>query len=255
MTSRADAMGGDLVWTFDALGNRATQRNRTDDGPAVSVTWTHDPYGRILARTADGMVTTYAYDLAGNLLTATTGSLVITATYDRLGRVLTVDDEDAGSTPDTTYTCSLTSPSWTDPTGSWTASLDKFDRPVAMTDPVSASGWTFSYGTAGQVRSATAGNGNTVASTFDATGRELARTTRTGETDRAAYTWTHNRAGLVLTEDSQVTGDPANGTVGYGYDQLGRLTSSGSTGYNWDAATETVLGSVETRLIGFRRPR
>jgi hypothetical protein len=37
-------------------------------------------------------------------------------TYDRLNRVLTVDDDDLGTTADTTYTYSLTSPSWTDET-------------------------------------------------------------------------------------------------------------------------------------------
>jgi RHS repeat-associated protein len=240
--------------TFDALGNRATQRNRTDDGPAVSVTWTHDPYGRILTRTADG-TTTYTYDANGNRLTATAGTMTITATYDRLGRVLTVDDEDAGSTPDTTYTYSLTSPAWTDPTGSYTATLDKFDRPTAMTDPVSASGWTFSYGTAGQVTAITQGNGNTVASTYDTAGRELTRTTKTGSTTRAAYTWTHNRAGLVLSEASTITGDPANGTLGYGYDPLGRLITSGATGYAWDAATNrTGSGSSTTAFDAANRP-
>ncbi len=60
---------------------------------------------------------------------------MITATYDRLGRPLTVDDEDAGTTPDTTYTYSLTSPAWTDPTGSYTATLDPFDRVTGLERP------------------------------------------------------------------------------------------------------------------------
>ena len=260
MTSRTDAMGGDLVWTYDALGNQVTQRNRTDDGPAVSVTWTHDPYGRILSRTADGTATTSTYDLAGNRLSATTGAMTITATYDRLGRVLTVDDEDAGTTPDTSYTWTVgtggvSTPAWTDPTGSYTATLDAFDRPVAMTDPVSASGWAWTYGTSGQVTGSTHGNGNTVTSTYDAAGRELIRTTKTGGTTRAAYTWTHNRAGLVLSEASTITGDPANGTIGYAYDPLGRLTGSGATTYTWDAtANRTGAGSSTTAFDAANRP-
>lgn len=44
--------------------------------------------------------------------------------YDRLNRPLTVDDEDAGTGADTTYTYSLTSPSWTDPTGTYLVTLD-----------------------------------------------------------------------------------------------------------------------------------
>ena len=65
-------------------------------------------------------------------MTATTGSQTITTTYDRLGRPLTVDDEDTGTLADTTYTYSLTSPAWTDPTGSYTATLDRFDRTLAV---------------------------------------------------------------------------------------------------------------------------
>ena len=254
-TGRTDADGGTLVWRYDALGNRTSQRNRVDPVPTNSVQWTHDPFGRILTRTADSTVTTYTYDLAGNRRTATTGTLVITATYDRLNRVLTVDDEDPDTTPDTTYTYSLTSPSWTDPTGSYTATLDAFDRPVAMTDPASASGWAWTYLAAGQAEVATAGNGNTTTSTHDATGRELTRTTRTGGTTRAAYTWTYNRAGLVLSEASTITGDLSNGSIDYAYGPLGRLTTSGSTGYTWDAATNrTGAGSSTTTFDAANRP-
>ena len=103
--------------------------------PLNQVTWTYDAAGRMASRTADNTTTTYTYDANGNRLTASAGGLVITATYDRLNRVLTVDDEDAGTTADTSYTYSLTSPSWTDPTGTYTATLDKFDRATALHDP------------------------------------------------------------------------------------------------------------------------
>jgi RHS repeat-associated protein len=255
MTNRTDALGGQLIWRYDEVGNRTSQRNRTDPVPTNSLQWAYDAAGRMTSRTANGVTTTYTYDAGGNKLTATTGTMTITATYDRLNRVLTVDDDDADTTPDTRYTYSLTSPSWTDPTGSYSATLDAFDRPVAMTDPVSASTWSWTYGAAGQVKDATQGNGNMVASTFDATGRELTRTTADNGTTRAAYEWAYNRAGLVLTEDSQVTGDPSNGTTAYGYDPLGRLTSSGSTGYTWDAATNrTGSGSSTTAFDAANRP-
>jgi YD repeat-containing protein len=120
---------------------------------------------------------------------------------------------------------------------------------------VSPQAWTTTYGTGGQVRAATQGNGNTTTSTHDATGRELARTTRTGSTSRAAYTWTYNRAGLVLSEASTITGDPSNGTVAYAYDPLGRLTTSGATAYTWDAATNrTGSGSSTTAFDAANRP-
>jgi RHS repeat-associated protein len=156
-------------------------------------------------------------------------------------RVLTVDDEDAGTTADTTYTYSLTSPSWTDPTGSYAATLDPFHRAVSLTDPASASAWTWTYGTGSEFLSGTQGNGNTIAQAFDAAGHLLTRTTKTGLTSRAHYVYTYNRAGMILSEASTVTGDPANGTVAYGYDPLGQLTGSTfsgtTTAYGWDTTT------------------
>jgi RHS repeat-associated protein len=60
-------------------------------------------------------------------------------------------------------------------------------------------------------------------------------------TNRALYDWTYNRAGQVLTENSQVTGDPCNGTITYMADALGQLTgstlASTTTTYGWDTAT------------------
>jgi len=192
--------------------------------------------------------------MRSNRLTATTGAMTITATYDRLNRVLTVDDEDAGSTADTTYTYSLASPAWSDPTGSYTATLDRSDRATATTTPATGS-WAWTYGATGQVTGITQGNGNTLTSVFDATGRELTRTTRTGTTDRAAYTWVYNRAGLVLSEASTITGDPSNGTIAYAYDPLGRLTGAGSTAYTWDAAANrTGAGAATTAFDAANRP-
>ena len=256
MTSRTDALGGTITWTYDALGRRLSQRNRTDPIPTDSVQWTYDAAGRMLTRTADSTVTTYSYDIMGNRLTASTGTQTVTATYDRAGRVLTVDDEDADAVPDTTCTYGLTSQAWTDPSGSYAATLDTAGRTVAMTAPSPAGTWTFAYGATGRPTGATQGNGNTVTFTYDAAGRELTRTTRTGGTTRAAYTWLYNRAGMVLSETSTITGDPSDGTVAYGYDPLGRLTAStGSTGYTWDAtANRTSAGAATTVFDAADRP-
>ena len=114
-TGRTDAQSGALAWTYDDIGNRTAQRNRIDPVLTTSVAWTYDPFGRMLSRTADSATTSGTYDMSGNKLTATSAIGTITATYDRLNRVLTVDDEDAGSTADTTYTYALSSSSWSDP--------------------------------------------------------------------------------------------------------------------------------------------
>src|SRR5690348_15631868 len=63
--------------------------------------------------------------------------------------------------------------------------------------------------------------------TYDDAGRETIRSaTAAGPTSRASLTRTFNRAGQVLTENSQITGDPTNGTTTYTYDPLERLTSA-----------------------------
>lgn len=206
---------------------------------ATVIMWTYDGAGRVLGRTANGATTSYTYDDNGNRLTATAATGTITATYDRLNRVLTVDDEDAGSGVDTSYTYSLTNPSWTDPTGSYTVSLDKFDRQTALTDPIhGASTFTWSYRADGQRASQGAPNGNTTTFGYDDAGAPLSRLTEDGPgTDRANYAWTRNRAGQIVTEASTITGDPTNGTTTYGYDPLERLISfsraGSTTSYAW----------------------
>jgi RHS repeat-associated protein len=195
----------------------------------------------MLTRAADSITTTYAYDENGNQLTASASGMTITSTYDRLNRVLTVDDEDAGSGADTSYTYSLTSPTWTDPTGTYTATLDAFDRATVLNDPVNAANFTWTYRADGQPASMTGPNTNVTTYAYDPVGRELDRETKTGSTSRAHYTWTFNAAGQILSEAATVTGDPANGTVTYGYDKLGQLTGSTLAGttteYGWDAVT------------------
>ena len=103
--------------------------------------------GRILNRTANSVTVTSTYDANGNRLTAGDRRRTITTTYDRLNRPLTVAvSGDAGG--GTTYTYSLTSPTWTDPSGTYTATLNKWDRQVSLTDPIhGASTFAWTYGT------------------------------------------------------------------------------------------------------------
>jgi RHS repeat-associated protein len=238
MTSLADPLGDTVTWEYDALGNRIRQTNRVDPPLSDSITWTYDGAGRVLTRTADGVTVTYTYDANGNRLTATDGTFTSTATYDRLNRPLTVDDEDAGTVPDTTYTYSLTSPGWTDPTGSYAATLDKFDRPTAVNDPANATDFTWTYRADGQPATAGAPNGNTTTFAYDKLGRLTSKDAAAGGTNRALYDWTHNRAGQILSEAETITGGASNGSVSYAYDPLGRLTGSTfggtTTAYGWD---------------------
>jgi RHS repeat-associated protein len=244
MASLTDGLGtstSTLSWVYDALGRKVSQNNRTDSAPlAPEVTWTYDGAGRMLTRSADAANTTYVYDLNGNRTTATSAGGTISATYDRLNRPLAISlSSDSGA--GTTYTYSFTNPSWTDPTGSYAATLDMFGRELTLTDPIhgaSTFGWV--YFADGQPESTSAPNANTTAYTYDPVGRGLTNVvTGPGSVNRASDAWTHNAAGQATSENSIIAGDSTNGTTTLAYDPLARLTSYipavGSTKtYGWD---------------------
>jgi hypothetical protein len=51
----------------------------------------------------------------------------------------------------------------TDPSGSYSATLDRFDRPTGVNDPVNANDFTWTYRADGQPGSFAQPNGNTTA--------------------------------------------------------------------------------------------
>lgn len=224
------------TWTYDELGRRVAQSRRGQPSQTL-VSWTYDAAGRLISRTAAGQTTTYLYDDSGNRTTATNSSSTITTTYDRLNRPLTVTVA-GDSAAMTSYTYSLTSPSWTDPSGAYVATLDAFGREVTLSDPIhGASQFSFAYRADGQLATLAAPNANTTTFGYDDAGVASTKVTAAGQTQRAAYTWTRNRAGQILSEASTITGDPSNGTTTYTYDPLARLTSynraSSTTTYGW----------------------
>ena len=238
MTGLTDGLSNSLAWSYDALGRRVGQTNRGTG----TVAWTYDGAGRLVTRAATGVATvTYTYDGNGNRLTADDGTRTITTTYDRLNRPLTVavsDDSGGG----TTYAYSFTSPGWTDASGSYSTGIDAFGREVSLLDPIhGSSAWTSTYRADGQAATLAAPNGNTMTWAYDNAGRPTgSSTTAAGPVTRASYAYTLNRAGQRLSENSQISGDPTNGTVAFTYDPLGRLTGySGSPvtsqAYAWDA--------------------
>ena len=224
MTSLTDPDGKTLQWSYDASGNRVSQTNRTTAN--TQIVWTYDELNRMISRTADGVTVSYTYDGNGNRLTAGDGTRTITTVYDPLNRptgVTTSDDTGAA----TSYTYSFSAPTWTDPSGAYAATLDKFGRQTSVTDPIHPGApFTTTYGADGHPSAMTAPNGNGTAFTSDQAGRPLLRTTTgTGGVSRASYVWTRNAAGVVRSETSTITGDTSNGTATFGYDPLSRLTT------------------------------
>jgi RHS repeat-associated protein len=237
MATLTDADGNMTTYGFDALGRRTSQSERGTGSMATLVSWTYDATGRMLTRTSDEGATSYEYDVVGNRTNAELGDSLITTSFDRLNRPLTVivdGDEDAT----TTYEYSLTAPSWSDPSGSYTAVLDAFGRQLSLADPVHGSStfdWT--YRADGRLDSISAPNGNATAFVYDEDGAITSKTTTNSSDTPASYVWTRNRAGQIVSEDSDIVGDPTNGTTEYAYDEVSRLTSytrdSSTTAYSW----------------------
>ena len=134
----------------------------------------------------------------------------------------------------------LAAPTRADVTGSYGFTLDKFDRPTAVNDPVMATDFTWTYRSDGLPSVFGQPNGNATDLAYGQLGHPTGSDADTsGGTDRAVYAWTRNRAGQVLSEAATVSGDASNGTVTYAYDPLGRLTGATlagtTTAYGWGA--------------------
>lgn len=142
------------------------------------------------------------------MLTAASGGVTITTVYDRLGRPTSVTvSDDAGAT--TTYSYSLTSPSWTDPTGTYLVTLDKFGRLASLDDPATAGVWAFAYRAGGQPAQVSPPSGPATDYAYDTAARFTGKTTGSV----ASFSYTLSRAGLRSPPSRE---RPMNGSVQHG---------------------------------------
>jgi RHS repeat-associated protein len=248
LTSQTDADGNTTFWAYDVLGNKATETDPdTVGGPTIS--YAYDAAERLCRRVAanPGVVlqsltnpcsdavsgaivdTRYGRDAAGNVTTLTDalGNRTIASTYDPLNRALTISG-DASGDPSTTYSYDFSSPTRTDPSGSYTATLDAYGRETSLTDPLHSSGnlfgWT--YSPSGALATSSDPTGNTTSYTYDPLSRVTAKSTTgaSGCADCAVYAFGYNNAGNNISKVSTISGDTTNGTTAYAYDPLSRLT-------------------------------
>jgi YD repeat-containing protein len=234
LTSLTDGLSDTISYGYDAMGRKVSQTNRTDASPLTpTIIWEYDGAGRMIERIGAGVTVEYDYDDNGNMTSVDDGSIEITATYDRLNRPLVIDDGINETSYD--YT-DIDAPEWSDPSGDYEASLDAFGRQIGLTD-AHAETWSFAYRADGAVSEAENGDGTTTVLGYDPLGRLTDKATDGG--DVATYAWAYNRGGVITSGDSDVDGDPGNGTTTFTYDALGRLATyardSVTTTYGWQA--------------------
>ncbi len=252
MLNRTDPLGRTETWTYDAMNNVLTATDVT----GVTTTSTYDGAGRVLtqargvtstswawnpdgtlASTTDalGHTTTYTYDTNGNRLTqTTTGGGVTKWEYDaanRVSRMIPPRGNVAGANPavfDTQYRYDkagnviLVSA----PGGQTTRSTyDDAGRLATETAP-DGGVTTYGYNPAGEVVTVTGPDNGVSTYTYSDRGEKLTQTDPVG----AVTKWSYDAAGRMVTMIEplgNVAGaNPADYTWTYGYDNLGRQTTT-----------------------------
>lgn len=237
------------TYSYDALGDMATERSPTPNGQSASyetTTDTYDPAGRLVKTVTpsadttndpDGVVTLYNYDAAGRLVATSTGTgstaLAVTSyCYDPDGdRTATVPPDGNSSASVETdgltltgYTsCSTSSPYQT--SSSYQTAYTYDSTGDLLTDTVPATSFasdrvtTDAYDASGELTSSEDPNGVTDTMTYTPLGELASETYSGGSGSTPSVTNTYDADGELKT---MVDG---TGTSSYSYDAFGDVSS------------------------------
>jgi RHS repeat-associated protein len=203
-------------YAYDANGRLV----KTTNPAGASRSYAYDPLGNLTSSTDPlGKITSYSYDAASQVTSRVDANGTTTGYgYDPAGRVST-----------------LTPPSGQHPVS---YSYDAAGRMTGMTDGTGTSGWTYTQ--AGQVATATDGNGKTLAYGFDPAGNRTSLTYPDGV--KAAYGYdAADRITSLTTSGGPTKAGTGAGSVSYGYDASSELTgitrpNGTATSYTYDPA-------------------
>ncbi len=215
-----DGPGGRTTWRHDELG-RIVERTDVSATGTLSVRWTFDAAGRAVRREAGDTVTTYRYDAAGDLLAATGPDGIVTVERDIHGRPLRVTAQDG---TESTWTYRPDGVVRTDASGTYRVGLDDAGRTASLVTPFAVDPFRFERDAVGVLTALIAPSGAGMRLRHDTDGRLTAMAwqdaagSRTGSIDLL-----RNAAGLVVSVTSDITGDPATGTMILDHDVQGRV--------------------------------
>ena len=253
------------TYAYNAVGAQTSFTNA--DGDVTS--YSYDDAGLLTSETQPGSMTTrYTYDSAGRIHTVTTpDGVVATKTYDDAGRLTGVDYPGTADDVSYTYYADGTQHTMTDTTGTTTYAYnadavltsvqngngqsigygyDDASQLTAITYPGSKT-VAYGYDNAGNMTSVTDWASRTTTLTVTADGLQNTRTDPSGVTETRSY-----NANNQLTDISSATSSATLSDYGYGYDNVGQLTSSTTTDAlhptaatdNWDYTTLGQLSST-----------
>ncbi len=211
--------GAGITYAYDAR-NRLTAR--TDSLGQVE-RWTHDAMDRVTSHTdRNGAVTRFEYDMLGRLVRVEQGQHVVTASYDAGDRVLSLDDSDTG-TLRWSYNAFDEVVQANSPQGTVRYEYDRGGRRIAMTADAQPR-IQYRYDAVGRLVRQWQGN-ESVTFDYDAASRLTRTTLPNGVETGYVYNAAGQVTGIAWTRPGQAT----LGTLGYGYDALGRRVAQAGT--------------------------
>lgn len=174
-----------LTMTYDSNGRLTSETTTPSGSPSVMTTYTYDLQGRLHTETVGSTTTTYTYDSQGRLSSETTGSSVTDYTYDTSGRTVTATTGMA--TLIYSYDALGRVTMVMDPSSLITNyTYDSIDDLLTETDPTLLK-TIYQYDSAGDLLSSTDPNGNVTTYQYDSLDRLSASADGTGATTAFAY--------------------------------------------------------------------
>ncbi|MGN6223471.1 DUF6531 domain-containing protein, partial [Pseudoxanthomonas sp.] len=211
--------GAGITYAYDAR-NRLTTRT---DSLGQAEHWTYDTMDRVTSYTdRNGAITRFEYDVLGRLVRTRQSDSVVTARYDAGNRLVSLEDPATGTLA-WSYNGFDEVVQASSPQGIVRYEYDRGGQRTAMTVDAQPR-IDYRYDAVGRLVRLWQGSEN-VAFTYDATGRLTRTTLPNGVETGYAYNAASQLTGLAWTKPGQAT----LGTLGYGYDALGRRVAQTGT--------------------------
>jgi YD repeat-containing protein len=244
LTTLTDA-AGTTHWIYDIYG-RVWQKKQTTGSVVLTVTYTHDSYGRIATITyPSGRVITLSYDDDGNVsgITEGTNAVISSVAYEPFNFVsgwTEGNSETYSRTMDTDGRISGISFGTSGGSVSLGYTFDAANRVTGLTE-TGLDNKSFGYDSRNHLTSLTIGTASPTSYAYDADGN------RTSVTDPSDNLTTYNYPSVSNKLSSLV----AYATTNYSYDSVGNMTGDGTNTWAYDARNRMASDTVSSLATNY----